>query len=87
VQLDVLGEQRLERFEVTPLGGGEEALRELLPLLTRCLEPGTVLADVPPGSGGELTSVVLTGADDLGDLGEGVVEDVVEQERRPLLRG
>ena len=67
-------------------GGGEEASRQLVALLARGLESWSALLDVAAGSRGQLARVVLALADDLGDLGVAVVEDVVQQEGRALLR-
>ena len=84
-QLDVVGEQGLEAGEVALFGGLEEAAGQLLALLAGRLEAGAALLDVAPGAGRELAHVVLALADDRGDLGVAVVEDVVEQEDRALL--
>ena len=68
VQHDVVGEQRLERLELTLLGGGEEAPRQLVALLARGLEARPALLDVAARPCRELARVVLALADDLGDL-------------------
>ena len=86
VQLDVRGEHGLERLEIAVLHCGEEARRQLLALLLRGVESRPALIDMTSCAGGELSRVRLAGPNDLGDTFVVVVEDVVEQERRPLLR-
>src|SRR5215218_38625 len=85
-QLHVVGEQRLEPSEVALLGGREEPSRELVALLARALEAWAALLDVASRSRRELADVVLALADDLGDLRVVVVEHVVQQQHRALLR-
>src|SRR5262249_20880168 len=86
-QRHVVGEQRLESGQVALFGGLKEPSGQLVALLTRRLEAGTALLNVASRSRRELTDVVLTLADDLRDLRVVVVEDVVEEEHRALLRG
>src|SRR5262249_21919734 len=76
-----------ESGQVALFGGLKEPSGQLVALLTRRLEAGTALLNVASRSRRELTDVVLTLADDLRDLRVVVVEDVVEEEHRALLRG
>jgi hypothetical protein len=69
------------------LGGREEPSRQLVALLARRLEAGPALLDVTSRASGELAHVVLALADDRGDLGIPVVEDVVKHEHGALLGG
>ena len=66
--------------------GFEETSGELVALLARGLESWPALVDLTPGPDGKLTAVLLALADDGGDLSVVVVEDIVEQEDRPLHR-
>src|SRR5262249_59780883 len=77
----------VQRLEVSVLGRREEARGQLLALLVGRVEAGSPLLYVTPRPGGELAGVLLARADDLGHLAVAVVEDVVEEERRPLLGG
>src|SRR4051794_14320890 len=87
VELDILGQQRLERLEIPVLHRREEARCEFVaPLLGR-VEPRPPVIDLSPRPGGQLSRVVLTGPDDLGHPAVLVVEDVVQEEGGPLLRG
>jgi hypothetical protein len=82
----VRGEQREQTIDVAVVDGFVEASGEHVALLARGLESWPALVDLAPCPGGELAAVLLALADDGGDLSVVVVEDVVEQEDRPLHR-
>src|SRR5262249_42822481 len=84
--LPVVGEKRLKTWEVALLGGCEEPSCQLVALLARRLEARPLLLDLASRSRRELTDVVLALSDDPGDLRVVVVEHVVQQQHRALLR-
>jgi hypothetical protein len=85
MQAHVLGQQRLQPGEVALVDRREETLREPIGLLARGLEPRPALVDLAPSAADQLPRRRLALADDLGDAVVGVVEDLAQQERRPLL--
>ena len=82
----VLGQQLDEPVEVALADRLEEAPGQRLALLPRGLEARPAGLDVTARADGELASVLARLADDLGDRVVAVVEDVVEEEDRPLDR-
>ena len=85
VELDVGGQELLQRLHVAVLDGAEEPGGQLLLLLAGDVVAGPLLVDPGPRAHPELAGRRLAAPDDLGDLAEGVVEDVVEQEDGALL--
>ncbi len=85
VQHHVVSQQLLERLEIALLGGGEEAVRELLVLLAGGVEPGASFVDMAACTRDELAGVRLARADDLRDPVVGLVEYLAQQERGALL--
>ena len=79
-------EQVDEALGVTPLGGREEPLREVLPPRARSLEARLLRLDLPARAHDELPAVLRALADDGRDLVVAVVEHLAKEEDRPLHR-
>ncbi len=82
---DIRGEQLLEPFEITITRRREEAVDEVAVVAAGCREPHAPFGHVLAGPSGELPGVGFGRADHLGDVRVLVVEDVVQQQRGPLL--